>query len=87
MLTDPKKLKINDTWYFKEITNQSQKMIEKLGISNNWYNTYNHSGLEINLRYWRSRWKNSYENINCKLTGTSNSQEIGADISDNDKAR
>jgi len=35
MLTDLKKIKINETWYFNEITNQSQKMIEKLGLSVN----------------------------------------------------
>lgn len=35
MLTDLKKIKINDTWYLNEITNQSQKMIEKLGLSIN----------------------------------------------------
>lgn len=35
MLTDLKKIKINDTWHFNEITNQSQKMMEKLGLSYN----------------------------------------------------
>lgn len=35
MLTDLKKIKINGTWHFAEITNQSQRMIEKLGLSYN----------------------------------------------------
>ena len=39
MLTDLKKIKINENWYFNEITNQTQKMIEKLGLSLNGYNT------------------------------------------------
>lgn len=33
MLTDLKKVKINDSWYLNEITGQTQKMIEKLGLS------------------------------------------------------
>jgi len=34
-LTDIKKIKINDSWYFNEITGQTQKMIERLGLSIN----------------------------------------------------
>jgi transposase len=33
LLTDLKKIKINDAWYFNEITKNSRTMIEKLGIS------------------------------------------------------
>jgi transposase len=33
MLTDLKKVKINDSWHFNEITAQSAKMIKSLGIS------------------------------------------------------
>jgi len=32
---DVKKIKINDSRYFNEITGQTQKMIEKLGLSIN----------------------------------------------------
>ena len=39
MLTDLKKIKINDNWYYNEITNHTQKMIEKLGLSVDGYNT------------------------------------------------
>jgi transposase len=39
MLTDLKKIKINEKWYLNEITNQTQKMIEKLGLSVEGYNT------------------------------------------------
>jgi transposase len=39
MLTDLKKIKINENWYFNEITKQTQKMIEKLGLSVEGYNT------------------------------------------------
>jgi uncharacterized membrane protein len=35
ILTDLKKIKINETWYLNEITDQTQKMIEKLGLSVN----------------------------------------------------
>lgn len=33
MLTDLKKIRINDKWYLNEITNHAQKMIEKTGLS------------------------------------------------------
>ncbi|TRZ51114.1 hypothetical protein D4S03_05610 [bacterium] len=33
LLTDLKKIKINDQWYFNEITKNSSKMMEKLGLS------------------------------------------------------
>lgn len=39
MLTDLKKIKINENWFFNEITNQTHKMIEKLGIAVDGYNT------------------------------------------------
>ncbi len=39
ILTDLKKIKINDTWYFNEITSNTQKMIVKLGLSIPDYNT------------------------------------------------
>lgn len=39
MLTDLKKVKINEKWYFNEITSQSLKMIDKLGIAIDGYNT------------------------------------------------
>jgi transposase len=32
MLTDLKKIKINDNWHFNEITTHSRKMIEKIGL-------------------------------------------------------
>ena len=32
MLTDLKKIRINDNWYFNEITNYARKLYEKLGI-------------------------------------------------------
>jgi transposase len=34
-LTDLKKIKINDTWHLNEITLQTQKMLEKPGLSIN----------------------------------------------------
>ncbi|MFA5814707.1 MAG: hypothetical protein WC865_03700 [Bacteroidales bacterium] len=37
--TDLKKLKINNTWHFNEITSQTGKMIGKLGIPMEEYNT------------------------------------------------
>jgi len=33
MLTDLKKIKINDQWYFNEITRNSSRMLDKLGLS------------------------------------------------------
>jgi hypothetical protein len=39
MLTDLKKLRINDRWYFNEITNNAQKMFAKLGVTIDEYNT------------------------------------------------
>jgi transposase len=39
MLTDLKKIKISGNWHFNEITNQTHKMIEKLGITVAGYNT------------------------------------------------
>jgi uncharacterized membrane protein len=39
ILTDLKKIKINDTWHFNEITSNTQKMIAKLGLSIPDYNT------------------------------------------------
>ena len=39
LLTDLKKIKINENWYFGEITNQTQKMIGKLGLSVDGNNT------------------------------------------------
>ena len=38
MLTDLKKIKINENWYFSEITNQTQKMVEKLCLPIDGYN-------------------------------------------------
>jgi len=32
MLTDVKKVRINDTWYDNEITGYTQRMLEKIGI-------------------------------------------------------
>jgi hypothetical protein len=39
LLTDLKKLKINNTWHFNEITSQTGKLIGKLGIPLEEYNT------------------------------------------------
>jgi hypothetical protein len=39
LLTDLKKIKINDQWYFNEITAKTQKMVEKLGLAVQGYNT------------------------------------------------
>ena len=39
MLTDLKKIRINDKWYLNEITNHAQKMIGKIGLSIEEYNT------------------------------------------------
>ena len=39
LLTDLKKLKINNTWHFNEITSQTGKLIGKLGIPMEEYNT------------------------------------------------
>ena len=47
LLSDVKKVKINDRWYLNEITGQTQKMLEKLGLSVNWNNTWICSRLEI----------------------------------------
>jgi hypothetical protein len=33
MLTDLKKISINNKWYLNEITNHAQKMIEKIGLT------------------------------------------------------
>jgi hypothetical protein len=38
-LFDLKMIKINNTWHFDEITSQAEKMIGKLGISLEKYNT------------------------------------------------
>jgi transposase len=40
LLTDLKKIRINDEWYFNEITKNSSRMIEKLGLSYELYDTY-----------------------------------------------
>jgi hypothetical protein len=32
MATDIKKIKINDNWYFNEMTTYSRKLLEKLGV-------------------------------------------------------
>ncbi|HEY6915009.1 MAG TPA: transposase [Paludibacter sp.] len=39
LLTDLKKIKINDQWHFNEITSKTQKMIEKLDLAIPDYNT------------------------------------------------
>lgn len=39
LLTDLKKIRINEKWYSGEITSKTQKMVEKLGLSLTGYNT------------------------------------------------
>ena len=40
LLTDLKKIKINGEWHFNEITKNTSRMLEKLGLSYELYTTY-----------------------------------------------